>query len=149
MAINPNAVSDANSLAIASQSIMDIISKQQQMDKVQALLKLLEITDIDITITGDKYKVLNLELITEYTGKDMTKFMVKNETYRRTIQKAYHYRKLDDEKLIGYMDSQIILKMNSHRRKRVQEIINGLKNDVANTEVIPQNVKKKRFFGLG
>jgi len=149
MAINPNAIQDSQNLAIASQSIMDIISKQQQMDKVQALLKLLEIAELDISITGDKYKVLNLELITEYTGKDTTKFMVKNETYRRTIQKVYHYKNLDDEKLIGFMDVQVMLKMISHRRKRAQEIINGLKNDIANTEVIPQNVKKKRFFGLG
>lgn len=136
-------------LTQATTSIMDIISKAQQMDKVQALLKLLEIEDKDITITGEKHKVLNLELITEYTGKDMTKFMVKNETYRRTIQKVYHFNDLDNEKLIGFMDTQVILKMISHRRKRAQEIINGLKNDVAGAEVIPQNTRKKRFFGLG
>ena len=38
----------------ASQNVMDIINKAQQMDKVQALLKLLEIYDIDITMAGDK-----------------------------------------------------------------------------------------------
>ena len=146
MPINPPV---DNNLIANSQSIMDIINKAQQMDKVQALLKLLEISDLDINIAGDPYKVLNLELITEYTGKDTTKFMVKNETYRKTIQKVYHYRNINDEKLIGFMDAQIQLKMTSHRRKRSQEIINGLKNDVANTEVIPQNVRKKRFFGLG
>ena len=142
---NPN----TNDLATASQSILDVISKAQQMDKVQALLKLLEIEDKLITICGEPHKVLNLELITEYTGKDMTKFMVKNETYRRTLQKVYHYNSLDEEKLIGFMDTQVILKMISHRRKRAQEIINGLKNDVAGAEVIPQNQKRKRFFGLG
>lgn len=138
-----------NDLATASQSILDVISKAQQMDKVQALLKLLEIEDKNITITGENHKVLNLELITEYTGKDMTKFMVKDETYRRTLQKVYHYKSLDEEKLIGFMDTQVILKMISHRRKRAQEIINGLKNDIAGAEVIPQNQKRKRFFGLG
>ena len=147
MAINPP--TDITALASNSQSIMDIINKAQQMDKVQALLKLLEITDLDINIAGDPYKVLNLELITEYTGKDTTKFMVKNETYRKTIQKAYHYRNINDEKLIGFMDAQVQLKMTSHRRKRSQEIINGLKNDVAGAEVIPQNVKRKRFLGFG
>lgn len=140
---------NTNDLATASQSILDVISKAQQMDKVQALLKLLEIEDKLITICGEPHKVLNLELITEYTGKDMTKFMVKNETYRRTLQKVYHYKSLDEEKLIGFMDTQVILKMISHRRKRAQEIINGLKNDVAGAEVIPQNQKRKRFFGLG
>ena len=140
---------NTNDLATASQSILDVISKAQQMDKVQALLKLLEIEDKLITICGEPHKVLNLELITEYTGKDMTKFMVKNETYRRTLQKVYHYNSLDEEKLIGFMDTQVMLKMISHRRKRAQEIINGLKNDVAGAEVIPQNQKRKRFFGLG
>ena len=140
---------NTNDLATASQSILDVISKAQQMDKVQALLKLLEIEDKNITIAGENHKVLNLELITEYTGKDMTKFMVKNETYRRTLQKVYHYKSLDEEKLIGFMDTQVMLKMISHRRKRAQEIINGLKNDVAGAEVIPQNQKRKRFFGLG
>lgn len=136
-------------IAQASQSILDVISKAQQMDKVQALLKLLEIEDKEITITGEKHKVLNLELITEYTGKDQTKFMVKNETYRRTLQKVYHMKDINEEKLIGYMDTQVILKMISHRRKRAHEIINGLKNDTAGTEIIPQNTRKKRFFGLG
>jgi hypothetical protein len=138
-----------NDLAQSSQSILDIISKAQQMDKVQALLKLIEIEDKSITICGEPHKVLNLELITEYIGQPMTKFMVKNETYRRTIQKVYHYNNVDDEKLIGWMDAQIMLKMTSHKRKRAHEIINGLKNDNAGAEVIPQNQKRKRFFGLG
>lgn len=145
---SPITPTPANDLTVASQSIMDIISKAQQMDKVQALLKLLEIEDKLITICGEPHKILNLELITEYTGKDMTKFMVKNETYRRTIQKVYHMKQLEDEKLVGFMDTQVILKMISHRRKRAQEIINGLKNDVAGTEVIPNNVRRKKFFGV-
>lgn len=140
--------SPTNDLAVASQSIMDIIQKQQQMDKVQALLKLLEISQIDTEIVGEKYKLLNLELITEYTGKDVTKFMVKNETTRRFLKAVYHYKDINDEKIIGTMDSQIMLKMTSHRRKRAQEVINGLKNDVANTEIIPTNQKKKKFFGM-
>ena len=92
---------------------------------------------------------MNLELITEYTGKDMTKFMVKNETYRRTIQKVYHMKDINDEKLVGFMDTQVILKMVSHRRKRAHEIINGLRDALATQEVIPQNTKRKSFFGLG
>ena len=144
-----NTPTNNNDIVQASQSIMDIISKAQQMDKVQALLKLLEISELDINIVGEKQKVLNLELITEYTGKDVTKFMVKNETTRRFLQQVYHFKDINAEKLIGTMDAQIMLKMTSHRRKRAQEIINGLKNDVAGAEVIPQNVKKKKFFGLG
>ena len=119
-------MSSPDNLAQSSQSILDIISKAQQMDKVQALLKLIEIEDKKITICGEEHSVLNLELITEYIGKPMTQFMVKNETYRRTLQKVYHYNNINDEKLIGYMDAQIMLKMTSHKRQRAKEVINGL-----------------------
>ena len=141
-------MSSPDNLAQSSQSILDIISKAQQMDKVQALLKLIEIEDKKITICGEEHKVLNLELITEYIGKPMTQYIVKNETYRRTLQKVYHYNNINDEKLIGYMDAQIMLKMTSHKRQRAKEVINGLKNDTAGTEIIPQNTRKKRFFGM-
>lgn len=135
-------------LAVASQNIMDIISKQQQIDKVQALLKLLEIYEIEINAVGEKHKVLNLELITEYTGKDITKYMVKNETTRKALQEVYHFNSIDDEKIIGFMDMEIMLKMTSHRRKRAQEIVNALKNEVAGTEVIPSKTRTKKFFGM-
>lgn len=131
-----------------TQTILDLIAKQQQMDKVQALLKLLAIEQLDIEIAGEPYKVLNLELITEYTGKDTTKFMVKNETWRKTAQEVLHYKDINDEKLVGFMNSQIQLKMISHRRKRTTEIINGLKNEIATSEVIPNKTRTKRFFGM-
>lgn len=146
MAINPT--DPTQNLAVASQNIMDIINKQQQMDKVQALLKLLEIEQKDIDIVGKKEKILNLELITEYTGQNMTKFLVKNETWRKSAQKILHFKDINDEQLIGYMDTQIILKMISHKRKRAQEIINGLKNEVSGTEVIPEKTRRKSFFGM-
>lgn len=136
-----------NSLDASNKSILDIISQQQQIDKVKALTALLELKELDISIVGEAMKVLNIELITEYTGKDVTKFMVKNETTRQLIRKVLHYNNINDEKIIGYMDTQIMLKMISHRRKRATEFINGLKNEVAGAEVIPQNTRKKRFFG--
>lgn len=138
----------ANSLAIASQNVMDLIKNQQQMDKVQALLKLLAIEDLKITIAGEEQTVLNLELITEYPSAKYVKSMVKNETWRSACRVVFHLPPTMQEKLIGTMDTQFILKMNAHKRKRAQEIVNGLKNDVAGTEVIPSNTRKKRFFGM-
>lgn len=134
--------------AIASANIMDILSKQQQMDKVQALLKLLEIYDIPITIAGDKQTVLNLELITEYPNAKYVKEMVKNETWRESVKEVFHLPTLNHEKLVGTMDTHIILKMNAHRRKREQGIINALRNEVAGTEIIPSKTRTKRFFGM-
>lgn len=134
--------------SIASMNIMDILAKQQQMDKVQALLKLLDIEDKPITIAGEKQTVLNLELITEYPNANYVKAMVKNETWRESVRQVFHLPTLNHEKLVGTMDTHIILKMNAHRRKREQGIINALRNEVAGTEVIPNKTRTKRFFGM-
>lgn len=132
----------------ASQSILDLMKAQKEMDKVQALLKLLEIYDIDVTIGGRKQKVLNLELITEYPSDKYIKSLVKNETWREAVRMVFHLPEDIEERLIGTMDSQFILKMNARKRKREQAIVNGLKNDIAGTEVTPQPSRKKRFFGM-
>ena len=131
-----------------SVDIMDIIKQQQQMDKVQALLKLLEIKETDINVAGDLQKVLNIELITEYPNATFTKTMIKNETWRNSVKQVLHLDDVNKEKIVGAMDVYTMLKMTSHKRKRVHEIINGLKNDTATTEIIPQNTKKKKFLGL-
>ena len=131
-----------------SVDIMDIIKQQQQMDKVQALLKLLEIKETDINVAGDLQKVLNIELITEYPNATFTKTMIKNETWRNSVKQVIHLEDVNEEKIVGAMDVYTMLKMVSHKRKRVHEIINGLKNDTATTEIIPQNTKKKKFLGL-
>ena len=118
------------------------------MDKVQALLKLLEISEKDINVAGDIQKILNIELITEYPNANFTKTMIKNETWRNSVKQVLHLADVNEEKIVGAMDVHTMLKMISHKRKRAHEIINGLKNDTATTEIIPQNQKKKRFLGL-
>lgn len=132
----------------ASQSILDLMKAQKEMDKVQALLRLLEIYDIPITIGGRKQDVLNLELITEYPNAKYVKSLVKNETWRESARNVFHIPEDMQERLIGTMDTQFILKMNAHKRKREQAIVNGLKNEIAGTEVTPQPSRKKRFFGM-
>lgn len=145
---NPNPSTSPELLTTQSQAILDLITKQQQMDKVQALLKLLEIEDKKITIAGEQYSVLNLELDTEYPNAKFTKHMIKLETWRGHIRQVLHLRDINDEKLIGYHNAQVMLKMTSHRRKRAQEIVNGLRNEISGTEVIPQRTRTKRFFGM-
>jgi hypothetical protein len=137
-----------NTLAAASQNVMDIISKQQQMDKVQALLKLLNIEDLPITVVGEKQSVLSLELMTEYPNANYVKMMVKNETWRASCREVFHLPSIDKERIVGIQDIQIMLKMVSFKRKRPTEVINGLRNEVSGTEVIPSNTRKKRFFGM-
>lgn len=152
MAVNPDTpivTSSASSdLSNANDAIMNIIKNQQQLDRYLILKELLKIEDLDITIAGEKQKVLNLELITEYPNANYVKTLTKNETWRESCRQNFHLRTLNDEKIIGTMDTQFMLKMVSHRRKRSQEVVNALKNEVAGTEVIPSKTRTKRFFGM-
>ena len=140
---------DQNSLNQATASIMDIIAKQDEKTRITALLELLKIYDIPVSIVGEKRTLTNLELITEYPNVRYTKELTKNETWRESVRQVFNLADSEQEKIIGIMDYQFMLKMTSHRRKRAQEIVNALKNEIAGTEVIPERTKTKRFFGMG
>lgn len=140
---------DQNSLNQATASIMDIIAKQDEKTRITALLELLKIYDIPVSIVGEKRTLTNLELITEYPNVKYTKELTKNETWRESVRQVFDLADSEQEKIIGIMDYQFMLKMTSHRRKRAQEIVNALKNETAGTEVIPERTKTKRFFGMG
>lgn len=131
-------------------SMLDTLLKQQnQIEKIQAIVDgLLSIKELDITQAGDKTKVLNLELVTEYPNSRTVSAMVKNETWRRACQQLYGYPDINEEKIVGTMDTQYILKMNSNKRKRAQEFVNAIRNEQSGTEVIQQRTRQRRFLGL-
>lgn len=132
-----------------SKSIMDAINSQASLDRVRALVKLLSPEELDIEIVGEKHKISNLELMTEYSNAKTTQFMVRNETWRKSVQEVLHLKDINKaDKLVGFMDYQVQLKMVSHRRKGRQEFVNGLRNEQSGTEIIPSNTKKKRFFEM-
>lgn len=137
-----------NTLDQSSMDIMSIINAQKQLDKMMVLNELMKIYEVSVNIAGQETKILNQELLTEYTSAKITKFMVRNETWRRCVQEVFHMRDIDEEHLVGAMDTQIILKMKSHRRKGSQEIVNALRNEVSGTEVIPSKTRTKKFLGI-
>lgn len=148
-AIDPNIQAQREtSLANANAAILDMISKQSNLDKMMVLMEFLKSYDIDVDIAGEKKKVNSQEFLTELPNVNYTKTLTKNETWRRTVKEHFHLPHIDDEKIVGAMDKEFLFKMIAHKRKREQAIINGLKNDIAGTEVIPQNTKRKRFFGM-
>lgn len=138
-----------NAMLASYNSVMDILNKGNDLTKMMVLKYMMDINDINITIAGDKYVILNQEVLTEYSSAKTTKYMVKMATWRKSIQQVFHLKDINEEKIVGYQEGQIILKMKSHRRKGSQEVINALRNEVSGTEVIPTNTKKKRFFGMG
>ena len=131
------------------QSLFDLINSQTQIDRVRALVKLLEIQQQKIKIVGEDYDILNIEMMTEYSNPKSVQFMVRNETWRKSVQEVIHAKTIDEaDTLVGFMDTQIMLKMISYKRKRATEYINGLKGQEATAELIPTNTRKKRFFGM-
>lgn len=141
---NPQLTALANSNA----TILDMISKQANLDKMMVLMEFLKLYDIDVNVIGQIKKINVQELLTELPNVKYTKEVTKNETWRRTVQEHFHLPTLDHEYLVGTMDKEFMLKMIPHKRTREKSMINGLKNDIAGTEVVPQNTKRKRFFGM-
>jgi hypothetical protein len=146
--MSSNNNNDPQNLAVASQAIMDIISKQDEKTKITALLELLKIYDIKVNISGNERIVPNIELITEYPNVSYTKVMTKNETWRESVKQVFQLADSEQDVIVGTMDYQFMLKMISHRRKRAQEIVNALKNEIAGAEVVPDKTKTKKFFGM-
>ena len=125
-----------------------LLKAQQNLDKMMVLKELFDIKDIEITIAGEKHKILNQEVLTEHTNPKAVKYMVKMATWRKSLAEVMHYKDINEEQIVGYQEAQIIVKMKSYKRKGSQEIVNALKNEQAGTEVIPTNIKRKKFFGL-
>lgn len=128
-------------------NIFDVIKMQQQLDKMMVLYEFMQIKDVKVNMNGAEHTILSQELLSEYSPK-IVKFMVKNETYRKSVQEVFHLKSINDEKLIGWMDNQVVIKMTSHRRKARHEIVNALRNEMSGTEVIPTNTKRRKFLGI-
>lgn len=129
-------------------NIFDLI-RGQQLDKIMATKELIDIKSVDVVIGGEQRKILNQEVMTEYTNHNMTKYMVKISAYQDAIKEVFHLKSINDVPLVPMMHDHIVLKMKSHKRKGSQEFVNVLRNEIAGTEVIPSKTKTKKFFGLG
>lgn len=129
-------------------NIFELI-RGQQLDKIMATKELIDIKSVDVMIGGESRKILNQEVMTEYTNHNMTKYMVKISSYQDAIKEVFHLKSVNDVPLVPMMHDHIILKMKSHKRKGSQEFVNVLRNEIAGTEVIPSKTKTKKFFGLG
>lgn len=145
MSGNPS--SDAD-LAKASLAFFQQLQNANNLDKAMLVKELMNLFNIDIKIAGQDYAVLNQELLTEYSNAKTTKYVVKMATWRKSVQETYHMSDINHEQIVGYQEAQIILKMKSHRRKGSQEVVNAIRNELAGSEVIPQNTRRKKFFGL-
>lgn len=131
------------------QSLFDLLAKQQQqLDKMMVLKDLMDIKDMNVHIGGEARTISNQEVLTEYTNSKMSQYMVKISSYSDSVMTVLHLKNINEVPLVPKMHDHIIIKMKSHKRKGSQEVVNALRNEVSGTEVIPQNQRRKKFFGI-
>lgn len=128
-----------------SQNILDAVKSQQKMDMILMLAELLEID--------------NLDFITEHPNLNWVKQITKFETLRS--HQAEHFdlninskwdadsMDKDEDKVIKPMIRAWKLNMISHKRKRPQEIIQGLKQEAINYNIgNSEGQRRKKILGL-
>lgn len=119
---------------IDMKSFMDLIAKSEDKTKITALLELLN---------PDK-----LEFITEYPTVNYTKLLTKLETWRASIKEVYNFGEEEEDIIVKEMCHQFKLKMTSHRGRRVQAIVNALRNEDSGTRIYDENKGMRKFLGM-
>lgn len=118
-------------------SMMDAINKQvKDKSHVDAVLEM--------------FKEENLDFKTEYPTVKYTKWAVKCISWADSVDKVLDLDENDKEELVREMVHQAMLKMTSHKGRRIQAVVNALKgNDALQNIYGNENKVKRSFFGLG
>jgi hypothetical protein len=130
-------------------SLMDFIQRAtKEKSKIDAVLEL----------TNPEH----LEFLTEWPTTNYTKMATKLMTWRQTITElgnlddgqrfengrfVYHPEFDETDTLIKEMVAQFMLKMTSHKRRRSQEIVTALKDDLHSPIYNMENKMKRSLFG--
>lgn len=127
-----------------NQALLDAVKSAQKMDMILMLNELLEID--------------NLDYVTEHTNNNYLKQVTKFETLR--IHQAEHFdfhtnNKWDDksmeddqDKIIKPMIRSWKLNHTSLKRKRSQEIVQGLKQEAVNYNMGTTPTRRSKFLGV-
>lgn len=122
---------------------MKIIQGQQDPSRIQALLELLKVNNLDA-----------VSVLQEKVQKELTK----NETWRASVASVFGLEvnhdylpsdfETDDEKIVKTMDAQFLKKSQSIKLgKRSDQIVTALKNDYSERTTV-EGGKKRKFLGL-
>ena len=116
-------------------SFMDIIHAQEEKTRMTVMLELL--------------KESNLEYITEYPNFNYTKAMTKLSTWRTSIEDVFNLSSEDADTVVKEMCTQFMRKNVSHKRRRSHELVNALRGEDVNNNVLDHEHKGlRRFLGL-
>lgn len=116
-------------------SFMEIIHAQEEKTRMTVMLELL--------------KESNLEFITEYPNFTYTKAMTKLATWRESIKDVFNLEDAEADTIVKEMSLQFMKKNVSHKRRRSHELVNALRSEDANSNVLDHEHKGlRRFTGL-
>lgn len=116
-------------------SFMSMITSQEEKTRITVMMELL--------------KMSNLEFITEYPNFTYTKYMTKLETWRASVQEVFNLDDEQSDKIVKAMENAFMKKNVSHKRRRSHEMVNALRGEDANANVLDhENKGLRRFLGL-
>ena len=139
-------------------SFFDIINAQEEKHRYTVIMELLNY---------GKNNNSNLEALTEYPNFNYTKFMTKLATYTDAVSQTLnlddgirvennmvvYHPELDERtehnRQVSTMCIEFMKKNMSHKRRRSHEIVNALRGDPVDTNVLEHEHKgMRRFLGL-
>lgn len=102
-----------------------------------------------ITVMMELLKMGNLEFITEYPNFTYTKYMTKLETWRTSVEQVFNLEEDESEQIVKAMEQAFMKKNVSHKRRRSHEMVNALRGEDANNNVLDHEHKGiRKFLGL-
>lgn len=102
-----------------------------------------------ITVMMELLKMGNLEFITEYPNFTYTKYMTKLETWRTSVEQVFNLDDTEGEQIVKSMEQAFMKKNVSHKRRRSHEMVNALRGEDANSNVLDHEHKGiRKFLGL-
>jgi hypothetical protein len=116
-------------------SFMQLVASQEEKTRIFVMLELL--------------KQANLEFITEYPNFTYTKVMTKFATWRTSVQEVFNLSDIETDVIVKSMTEEFMKKNVSHKRRRSHELVNALRGEDANANVLDHEHKGlRRFLGL-
>jgi hypothetical protein len=118
-----------------SKSFMEEIMQAEEKTRFTLMLELL--------------KMANLEFITEYPNFTYTKHMTKLATWRESVKEVFGLSEEESDVIVKEMSEQFMKKNVSHKRRRSHELVNALRGEDSNNNVLDHERKGfRRFLGL-
>jgi hypothetical protein len=137
-------------------SFMDYINKQvKDKSQIDAILELLKEDNLDFKTEWPNSKYTKWAVKSKVWAESVARVLNYDDGYRMEnvngfIKKVHHPEFDEKEDLVNFMVYQAMLKMTSHKGRRVQAVVNALKGADPLANIYGgENKVRRSFLGLG